>query len=96
MKTYVVVCDFWTESERGWGKRPDGYSYHLSREDYNQYVKEYWEREIEQNDANGGGTPECYSKENGNPQAVDVNEETYEKIKESKNGFRSWDCLHGF
>lgn len=34
----------WEESERGWGKRPDGYSLHASVEDFQGYMAEYKSR----------------------------------------------------
>jgi len=33
----------WTESERGWGIRPDGYSVHLTKQAADDYFKEYWD-----------------------------------------------------
>lgn len=31
----------WTEHERGWGQRPDGYSLHESPEECQRYLKEH-------------------------------------------------------
>jgi len=33
------ILQFWEESERGWGVRPDGCSIHLNVEHYNLYLK---------------------------------------------------------
>ena len=33
------VFQFWEESERGWGTRPDGCSVHVNRVDLNIYVQ---------------------------------------------------------
>lgn len=41
-KNYLVVQVDWSESESGWGSRPDGESIHRTLEDYNQYMNEYW------------------------------------------------------
>jgi hypothetical protein len=32
----------WTERERGWGQRPDGYTYHSTMEVANQFIKANW------------------------------------------------------
>ena len=40
MKTIVIQT--WTESEKGWGTRPDGYSLHLSEQDLDKFVELYW------------------------------------------------------
>lgn len=37
-----VIYQYWMESERGWGQRPDGFSIHLSSEDYKKFVEDYW------------------------------------------------------
>jgi hypothetical protein len=34
----------WEESERGWGVRPDGCSLHKSVEDYESFLKDYWDK----------------------------------------------------
>lgn len=38
---YLVVCQDWTEHERGWGSRPDGHSLHLTFADRDIYVEGY-------------------------------------------------------
>jgi hypothetical protein len=38
---YLVVCQDWTEHERGWGSRPDGYTLHLTFADRDIYVEGY-------------------------------------------------------
>ena len=43
--TIPVVCQYWEESERGWGVRPDGCSLHLTEADRKQFIKEYWDIE---------------------------------------------------
>lgn len=32
----------WTEHERGWGQRPDGYTYHLTMEDAKKHIANHW------------------------------------------------------
>ena len=79
---YVLI---WEESERGWGVRPDGYSFHCTVEDASAYVHEYvaglpvavpdeYERLA---------TPTIYTYE--------VDDEIYTSVKESKNGIRLYD-----
>lgn len=57
-KEYVAYLVSWTESERGWGQRPDGVSLHLTQEDAKDYISKHWEEEKKSNA--GGGTPDIY------------------------------------
>lgn len=78
---YIVIRQDWLESERGWGVESDGYSLHLTLADLEQFIDEYWvgmPREV----------PEIYSRPCGEPYKSKVDEETYKKVKESKNGIR--------
>ena len=76
---FPVVKQLWEESERGWGTRPDGYSLHLSEADRVAFVKDYWSKMPKE-------VPESYSRPYGGPTVVDVDVETYEKVRDSKNG----------
>lgn len=87
---HTVIKVMWEESERGWGVRPDGYSLHLSKEDAEQFIKEYW-----------AGLPDEVPDEYSRPSTlihegsigsgtIDIDEATYQKIKKSKNGIRIW------
>ena len=38
MKIFVVQ---WEEKERGWGNRPDGWSLHVSADEYHRYAEQY-------------------------------------------------------
>jgi hypothetical protein len=78
-RTITVVMDTWTERERGWGQRPDGGSLHLSRDGYDAFVKDFWDREKERNPS--GAVPEEYSREDGNPRPFDVPEEVGQHLK---------------
>ncbi len=40
----LAIVQEWTESERGWGYRPDGYTLHLTEEDRVLYVATYYAR----------------------------------------------------
>lgn len=41
---HPAILVHWTESERGWGQRPDGVSLHRSKEAAAAYIEEYWDR----------------------------------------------------
>lgn len=81
---YQVICQPWLESERGWGVRPDGFSFHLSENDLKQYVKDYWAEMPAEN-------PDEYSRPDGEPFKRTVKLSFYEKIVASKNGIRCYD-----
>lgn len=80
-----VIVQKWEESERGWGCRPDGYSLHITEDDRKAYIKDYWDGMPE------GEAPYEYSRPDGSPYLADVDVATYEKVKRSKNGIRSFD-----
>ena len=82
-KKHPVVQVSWDESERGWGIRPDGYSFHLNEEDATAYIKEYWDRMPKE-------VPDEYSRPE-NHKIVDVGPKLYRHIKNSKNGIRTFD-----
>jgi len=78
----VAIMETWTESEAGFGTRPDGVSLHLNKEDYQSFTKDFW-------DNNGGGpTPSEYSREDGKTQVINVTDDVYKEIEETKNGLR--------
>jgi len=80
MKQYIVLAQNWTESERGWGMRPDGYSIHLTKEDVKKYIDAYWKRMP-------AAVPDEYSFPDGEPVAVVVSKKLYEKVKNQRPGF---------
>ena len=82
-KKYPVVQVQWDESERGWGVRPDGYSFHLNEEDAKAFIKEYWSKMPD-------SVPDEYSRPE-NESVVDVGPKLYRKIKNSKNGIRTFE-----
>lgn len=57
MKAWVQQ---WTESERGWGQRPDGFTVHRTRADLLQYIADYWARMPDE-------APDEYSRPDGKP-----------------------------
>jgi hypothetical protein len=81
MKT--AILDTWTESESGWGQKPDGCSIHLNKEDYKKYVKDYW-------DSMPDSAPSCYERPDGDLRDIVVSDELFNKLAESKGGIRLW------
>lgn len=79
----TVIYVSWEESERGWGCRPDGCSLHLSEKDYHTFEKEYW-------NSMPDTAPDEYSRPAGRPVEVQVVQELYGRIQNSKNGIRLW------
>jgi len=53
-----VVRVNWSESERGWGQRPDGTTLHLDRTTAQAYIDAHWARHEERL---GNKTPDEYS-----------------------------------
>jgi hypothetical protein len=77
---YPVVLQKWTESERGWGQRPDGWSLHLNNTEREKYIREYWA------DQSDGPAPDEYSfPNNEGGKIIDVCEATYELLKNKKS-----------
>ncbi len=83
MTTFTVLRQDWLESERGWGQRPDGYSLHLTESDRQRYITEYWGRMPDE-------VPDEYSRPDGSPVRIDVDELLYAQVAASKNGLRFW------
>ncbi len=77
----ALLCQKWSEYERGWGNRPDGYSLHLSAKDLKEFVAEYWARMPD-------GVPSEYSAPDGTSYACEVDAVTYAEVAASKNGIR--------
>lgn len=82
-KANIVLCQTWSESERGWGIRPDGYSLHLTKEDLDAYIEAYWERMPKE-------VPYAYSSPDTKPYACIVSDEVLENIKKSDHGIYSF------
>jgi fructose-1,6-bisphosphatase/inositol monophosphatase family enzyme len=71
----------WTESESGWGIRPDGCSLHKTENDAKLFVKEYWKRMPAE-------TPDEYSFPDSEPRTVQVSDKLYQRVEERKHGIR--------
>ena len=85
-----AICQTWTESERGWGQRPDGYSLHLTKEDAGKFEDAYWGR---QQALNPGGTPDEYTRPDQNYFVVRVSPEIFSELKNQEDnacGFRAY------
>lgn len=72
-----VVYQTWVESERGWGTRPDGYSIHLSLDDRDRFIQEYW-------DSLPDEVPDEYSLPYGDAKPYSVNQKTFMRLQEAK------------
>lgn len=81
MKT--AILDTWTETERGWGQRSDGCSVHLTKDDYNVYVKKYW-------DALPDKTPDEYDRPDNSIRNIVIFDDLFVKLQESEFGIRIW------
>ena len=79
MTTFKVIRQYWIESERGWGIRPDGYTLHLTLLDRKQFVAAYWARMPDE-------VPDEYSRPDGPSETIDVDEATYIEVKNSISG----------
>ncbi len=88
---HTVVCQRWSESERGVGQRRTGWSLHLSVQDRKQYVDNWYD---EQPDWNGlAAAPDLYEFPHGAPFPLDVTAEGFEEVKRSSGGLRVWEDL---
>ena len=70
----VAICQTWTESERGWGTRPDGHTLHLTLSDRDEWVRDHNARLPDE-------TPDCYSRAAGTPYLVDIDANTFESLR---------------
>lgn len=78
-----VMRQNWLESERGWGTRPDGYSLHINKVHRDQFIEEY-------NETLPKEVPDEYSRPEGKPFVISVDDETFAEVKKSKNGVRKF------
>lgn len=87
---YPVFIQRWEESEAGFGIRPDGCSLHLSLDDCRDFCEEALQSQFQ---LLGPKTPHEYSRLSGRASKVLINEDFFNKVKETKNGLRiqPWD-----
>lgn len=64
----------WTESESGWGCRPDGYTLHLRKEDIGLFLQAIRDEEAKQG-YGPGNPPHEYSYPGGRPTLVEITDE---------------------
>ena len=77
-----VYLQYWEESERGWGIRPDGCSFHLTLGDRDKYVKSVYENR------DGDSIPDEYDRVVGEPILSEVSDKIYEEISSSDGNLR--------
>ncbi len=80
-KERTVYVETWTEYERGWGSRPDGFTLHIDRGSHHRFVSRY-----NQEHNNSAEVPDEYSQADGNVRLVKVSEKLYQKVLSSGNG----------
>jgi hypothetical protein len=80
-----VIMETWTESESGWGCRPDGCTLHLNLIDCDAYVKEYWAKMPAR-------PPYEYSRPDESPKLISIpkSSDEFKRLTESRNGIRLW------
>ncbi len=74
----------WLESERGWGIRPDGFSLHISQKHLDKFVEAYWE-------TMPPVAPDDYSRPDGKPKLIQVDDQLYKTVEEQGGSMRSYD-----
>lgn len=83
MKT--AYLQYWEESERGFGVRPDGCSLHLTMENRISYIKNIYDKR----DVNN--VPNEYDKYVGNPLEVLVSDNIYNELVANSGSIRLMD-----
>lgn len=72
-KHFTGYLQAWTESERGWGQRPDGHTLYPTLEDRTAHIaKDVAER--------GSDIPDAYSFADGEPKLVRITEDAANRI----------------
>jgi len=72
-----VILQYWEESERGWGVRPDGCSIHHDIKSHGDYIKTIYEKR----DCNF--IPDEYDRIVGHPIEIEISESLFGQIKEN-------------
>lgn len=78
--TTSIMVQNWTESERGWGQRPDGCTCHLTMEDCRRFREDY----IRENHTSPS-VPDEYSFPDGKPYCIDAPVEFAQILKELRD-----------
>lgn len=82
----------WTESERGWGRRPDGFTAHRSKAHIDKFLAEMRAREAL---TYGEDVPDSYSYPEGQPFEVEINKKDLVNKKAFEQGSGCW-MKHGW
>lgn len=87
----------WEESERGWGTRPDGFSFHRSPEEATQYLNEFYARQPKE-------VPDEYSRPiNKVAKLIEVSESLHDFVIENgavwlvpthPDAYKTYDATH--
>jgi len=72
-----VYLQYWEESERGWGVRPDGCSLHLTLEEHKKYVNKIYEGRDTHSEV-----PYEYDRICGEPLEVLIKDNLFNEIKD--------------
>jgi hypothetical protein len=70
------IFQFWEESERGWGIRPDGCSIHSTKEELNIFIENIYKNR-------GDDVPKEYDRIIGDPMECFISDKLYDKLKQS-------------
>lgn len=85
---FAVYMIKWEESERGWGTRADGCSFHCSVAEAQAFVKAFWDAEKARNPS--GEVPEEYDRPvSETPELIQVGREFYDRVMAEKS-VRLW------
>lgn len=80
-----IIIQFWTETERGWGQRPDGLTLHKTTQDRNDYVKYYNETFNNKDEV-----PDEYTFADGDGQLWMIDEELFNSLTNLDNQNYTW------
>lgn len=69
-----VYLQYWEESERGWGVRPDGCSLHLTLDNHKSYVNKIYD------DRDPNVIPDEYDRTVGDPIVVSVSDDIFNEL----------------
>lgn len=71
----------WTESEAGWGQRPDGFTVHRDEAEVKRYIDAYWAAEKARNTS--GITPSDYSFAETGFYMIGVSRSLFDAVQEN-------------
>lgn len=77
----IALCQTWTETERGWGQRPDGYSLHLNEE----ALEEYLAKDSKQKRRTGVAPDEYSFPDISGEYWCEIDEETHNLLLDKKS-----------